>query len=202
MFGFLLNLLEPNFAFMKKRHLTFSVVFSLLIFQNVNSQVNFGITFGTPTLIGAELGYSITDKIHVGVVAWPKLGLIDEPGFYGGFFRKTFAEQPLFELGYYSLAFRPLVFGMVGMVSSIETEYFDSNFDYRTRNIPAQLGGCVGGGGELVWGNGRMVYPFEIGFGKMPSTFTAISNISSDNPKSTSALYLNFGIRFYLGYRD
>jgi len=173
-----------------------------LTLHKVHSQVNFGITFGTPTLLGAELGYSINEKVHFGAVAWPKLGLIEEPGFYGGFFRKTFNEQPIFDFGYFSMGFRPLVFAMVGMVSSIEIEYFDRNFNLRTKTIPSQLGGCVGGGGELSYGNGRMVFPIEIGFGKMPSTFTSLTNISSNNPKSTGALYLNCGFRFYLGYRE
>jgi hypothetical protein len=182
---------------MKIYRILIALAFSFATLTEVKSQVNFGLTFGTPTLVGAELGYSINEKVHVGVVAWPKLGLINEPGFYGGFFRKTFKEEPIIDMGPSSFVIRPLVFAMVGMVSSIETTYFDSNFNVNYKTIPAQLGGCVGGGVEL--GVGKMVFPIEIGFGKMPSTFTTLSNISSENPKSTSALYLNTGIRFYLG---
>ncbi|MFZ9302980.1 MAG: hypothetical protein ACO239_06390 [Sediminibacterium sp.] len=190
---------------MKKIKLLIFILPFLVQFTDVSSQVNFSGTLGTPTLFGGEIGYTINKTMHVGVALWPKRGIRYEPGFYGGVFRKTFVEQPLFEMGNYSLAFRPLVFAMAGLITSVEGQFYDANFVLRNETIfPAQLGGCVGGGLELVWGNGRMVHPFEIGVGKMPSIYSNYNNFNffTDYPKFTSAFYLNFGFRFYLGNRN
>ena len=56
----------------------------------------------------------------------------------------------------------------------------------------SQIGGCVGGGVEFLWGkSARIASPLEIGVGKMPSIFSSINSIASETNKTTSAFYFN-----------
>lgn len=56
----------------------------------------------------------------------------------------------------------------------------------------SQIGGCVGGGVEFLWGkSARIASPLEIGVGKMPSIFSSINSIASEANKTTSAFYFN-----------
>jgi len=76
-------------------------------------------------------------------------------------------------------------------------------FNHFFNKPKSQIGGCVGGGVEFLWGkSARIASPLEIGVGKMPSIFSSINSIASETNKTTSAFYFNAGLRIYIGPRD
>lgn len=180
------------------------IALAILLSSTVNAQIHFGINSGSTSWIGAEIGYSINENLHFGVKLHPSFDVANVAGFYGGYFRKTFEEREIFNFGYSQWSLRPLVFGTLGYIPSITS----SSIDWMTGNTTStstksQIGGCVGGGVEFLWGkSARIASPLEIGVGKMPSIFSSINSIASETNKTTSAFYFNAGLRIYIGPRD
>jgi hypothetical protein len=161
-----------------------------------------GINSGSSSWLGVQVGYSINENLHLGVSLHPSFDAANFSGFYGGYARKTFGETELFSIGDWRWTMRPLVFGTLGIIPGITSTSFSSSFQVISTTTKSEFGGSVGGGIELMWGkNAKIATPIEIGVGKMPSVFSSINNLLTQNQKTTSTLYFNSGIRLYLGNR-
>ena len=180
-----------------------TIVMLALITFSAKSQLHMGINSGSSSWIGAQIGYSLSEDLHLGVSLHPSFDAANFSGYYGGYARKTFTETELFSIGDWQWTMRPLVFATVGVIPGITTTDLNSSYQIVNNTTNSEIGGCLGGGIELLWGkNAKVATPIELGIGKMPSVFSSIGSIVNQTQKTTSLVYFNTGIRLYLGSRN
>jgi hypothetical protein len=183
--------------------LFFTSLILILFSFSAKSQLHMGINSGSTSWIGAQIGYSLSEDLHLGVSLHPSFDAANFSGFYGGYARKTFTETELFSIGDWQWTMRPLVFATVGVIPGITTMDLNSSYQIVNNTTNSEIGGCLGGGIELLWGkNAKVATPIELGIGKMPSVFSSIGSIVNQTQKTTSLVYFNTGIRLYLGSRN
>ena len=171
-----------------------SVFFVLLFFSflSLNAQgLHGGFSSGTQ-IFKVEAGYSFNENIHLG--AYYGLGLdlsvYPLPSSYGAYGRYTFEKKDIFNNLSFDVSMRPYLSASIGNIQTNEILSLESSLTtdgiYETTPAKNELGYLASAGIELLYGrNSSWGSFFEIGFGKSPNYFKAItntlSNISNSN---------------------
>jgi hypothetical protein len=185
-------------------------IFAFFLAFNSNAQgIHGGFSTGSQ-IFKVEVGYSLNENLHAGVYYSPgmDLSVIPLPSSYGVYGRYTFEKNAIFNNDWFEVNMRPYLGASLGQIHTNEIVTLSSSFSTSGNNriTPAktEFGYLASGGIELLYGsNSSWGSFFEIGLGKAPSYFTAVSStatgISSGvEPVGTSTFSFNAGIRFYL----
>ena len=185
-------------------------ILSFILFLNLISHlskaqgINFGFGSGTE-IARLEIGYSISEDLHFGAQISPGISSFDLPGFYGGFFRKTFKEDD-FGGGFWNASYRGYIGASLGLIRS------KGGYDLLTgeKNLPKSTLGIAGTGGiEILYGKkGRFGSFFELNIGQVPNYMTTLGNKTTNllspeeeqkEVKLASLWGFNAGFRVYFG---
>ncbi len=191
------------------------LIFALFIVSSFYSNaqgVHGGFSSGSQ-LLKIEAGYSLNENIHVG--GYYSLGMdlnaIPLPSSYGVYGRYSFEKSDLFSNDWIQVTARPYVGASVGQIHTNEivssTTTLSFPFSSSTSKVtPAktEMGYLASAGIELLYGsNSTWGTFFEIGVGKAPNYFKAITSTlnsldSNSTPDGTGTFSFNVGFRFYL----
>ena len=193
---------DPEYARTKK---LFLVVMTLLSLNSLRSQGLHGAFYAGTQIIKLELGYSLSENLHVGGYFGPGFdnSVIPVPSSYGGYVRHTFKKNEIFNNQFMTLSMRPSIGASLGLIKTNEyktTNY--STFPSNETTIPAktEFGYCGDAGIEFLYGtSGKFGSYFGIQAGKIPSYFKSISSALDENTtkSSTTNFGFNIGFRFY-----
>jgi hypothetical protein len=191
------------------------LIFALFIVSSFysNAQGVHGGFSGGSQLLKIEAGYSLNENIHVG--GYYSLGMdlnaIPLPSSYGVYGRYSFEKSDLFSNDWIQVTARPYVGASVGQIHTNEivssTTTLSFPFSSSTSKVtPAktEMGYLASAGIELLYGsNSTWGTFFEIGVGKAPNYFKAITSTlnsldSNSTPDGTGTFSFNAGFRFYL----
>jgi hypothetical protein len=161
-----------------------------------------GLGMGTQYL-RLELGYSISENIHIGTQLHPMIRFANMPAFYAGYFRYTFEEvdYPIGR-GMYGFSYmRPYVGASLGLLKYRYVDYSSQ------ANPPVNLSKMGFSGNIGIESSSDIDAVFasfiELNFGQIQNMFDTFESNFWSNGNNTTILtsYWGFsvGIRFYFG---
>jgi len=179
------------------------VVLTFLSLNSLKSQGLNGAFYAGTQIIKLELGYSLSENLHIGGYFGPGFenSIIPIPSSYGGYVRHTFKKNEIISNELFTLSMRPSLGASLGLIHTNEYSsyiYTITGGVYKITPAKTELGYCGDAGIEFLYGtSGKFGSYFGIQAGKIPSYFKSV--ISALNETTTDSKTTNFG--FNVGFR-